>query len=87
MKLRTPGGAGWRVTAPVLTLIFTPSHGQVMLSLFSLPYTQRPAPVQTFSIAWNVALHIEERDGATIGFYDLAATRRTRKLPTRLRNA
>ena len=67
-----PGG---RVTAPVMTLKFGSSHGQVAITPFSLPYTQRPVPVSADVLhRVECALHIEERDAATIGFYDLAAT-------------
>jgi hypothetical protein len=60
-----PGG---RVIAPVLTLGFAPCHGQVTLSPFSLPYTQRPALVSA-DVLHRVEfapLHNEERDAATV---------------------
>ena len=60
-----PGG---RVIAPVLTLEFAPCHGQVTLSPFSLPYTQRPALVSA-DVLHRVEfapLHNEERDAATV---------------------
>src|ERR1019366_3363799 len=69
--------SGGRVTSPALTLKFGPSHGQVTLSPFSLPYTREPAPVNADVLPRvEYALHIERRDAATIGFYYLAATRR-----------